>query len=222
MSEAPELLRGASQDIASSTSAPQVTNDASSLPQVLLSARTRVGLVSPARELMSVPGVPSMLQAAAPVCGTCRAFLHIGRGRRRTGTRAPWFFLLAFCLFPTEVACALSRRSNRCNDDDVTEGDCALCKEPLWCDDPSPFGFNGSIKTPEDWVDAFFLKDGGFSRGHRQCKYKRTQKQQFIDTIRHRFAVRRERGYETDPGKYYASWDQANFWNEARSPVFSS
>lgn len=102
---------------------------------------------------------------------------------------------------------------SKCADDAVLGGSCDMCKEPLWCDDPGPFGFAGSIKTPQDWVKAFFLKDGGFSRGHRQCKWKRSQKQQFIDTIRHRFAIRKAEGYETDEKKY-DHWTQSYLWNE--------
>ena len=102
----------------------------------------------------------------------------------------------------------------RCSADDVISGDCELCLEPLWCDDPSPSGFHGSIKTSEDWVRAFFLRDGGKSRGHRQCKWKPSQKQQFIDSIRRRFAMRKEQGYETDPKKRYAPWEQSSLWNE--------
>lgn len=64
---------------------------------------------------------------------------------------------------------------DRCSERQVLDGDCDLCEEPLWCDDPSDFGFAGSVNGPEDWLDQFYRKDMGRAVGSRQCKFKNSQ-----------------------------------------------
>ena len=58
----------------------------------------------------------------------------------------------------------------RCDQASVEAGTCNLCKEPVWCDDSSDFGFNGSIATPEDWMTEFFDNDGGRAYGSRRWR----------------------------------------------------
>ena len=94
----------------------------------------------------------------------------------------------------------------RCDQASVEAGTCNLCKEPVWCDDSSDFGFNGSIATPEDWMTEFFDNDGGRAYGSRQCKWKPSQKSQFVDTIKLRFTRRVDTPWPDQ--------DHANPWNE--------
>ena len=89
----------------------------------------------------------------------------------------------------------------------IRRGDCGLCKQPLWCDDPgNPFGFAGSIKGPDEWMRMFHKEDGGKAVGSRQCKWKNSQKRIFIDTMRQRYAARQQVG----------GFDFCNLWNEVR------
>ena len=84
-------------------------------------------------------------------------------------------------------------------------GGCRACTQPAWCDDPAPFGFNGTVRTARDWVDRFAGKDG---EGVKQCKYKSSQRQTFIETMRLHY-----RGYQQ--GLYpqvEGGW--TNLWNE--------
>ena len=67
-------------------------------------------------------------------------------------------------------------------------------------------GYRGRVTTPQAWVDAFFDKDGGRAYGARQCRWKPSQKQTFIDSIRLRF----QRRFDTDGWDH----DHANPWNE--------
>lgn len=39
---------------------------------------------------------------------------------------------------------------NQCTEEQIARGQCALCREPLWCDDgDNPLGFHGSINTSD-------------------------------------------------------------------------
>ena len=99
-----------------------------------------------------------------------------------------------------------------CDKREIEQGQCGLCTQPLWCDDPgNSFGYGGSINTPERWMEAFFDRDGGRALGARQCKWKPSQKQMFIDTMRMRFQRRATLPFEN--GRHY---DHANLWNEVR------
>ena len=72
-------------------------------------------------------------------------------------------------------------------------------------------GYRGRVTTPQAWVDAFFDKDGGRAYGARQCRWKPSQKQTFIDSIRLRF----QRRFDTDGWDH----DHANPWNEVNMYV---
>ena len=74
--------------------------------------------------------------------------------------------------------------SQGCGRSEVESGQCRLCTEPLWCNDPgSSFGFAGRIDSPEAWIDEFFDRDGGRAYGTRQCKWKPSQKDLFIASM---------------------------------------
>ena len=95
----------------------------------------------------------------------------------------------------------------QCDEYTIRSGQCGLCKEPLWCDDPgNSFGFGGGIKGPDEWMGLFHKTDGGKAVGSRQCKWKRSQKQTFIDTMRTRYTARMQQG----------GFDFCNLWNEVR------
>jgi len=101
-----------------------------------------------------------------------------------------------------------------CDRSEIQNGECDLCREPLWCDDPSGFGYNGTIRTPQDWMDHFYQKDKPpyvSHNGVRQCKWKRSHKQLFIDTMRTRF-VQRQRDNLQD-------WNSGTLWNEVNAYV---
>ena len=102
-----------------------------------------------------------------------------------------------------------------CTQEEVSSGVCGLCEQPLWCDDPaSTFGSWGSIRTPEEWVDEFFDQDGGRWYGARQCKWKPSQKQTFIDTIKLRFERREtvERDWRGIRHDHANAWNEVNFY----------
>jgi hypothetical protein len=95
---------------------------------------------------------------------------------------------------------------SRCNEWDVRNGECGVCREPYWCDDhANPFG---AITTARRWADVFFDADGGRALGARQCKWRRSQKQTFIESMRLRFERRARQGNN----------DHANPWNEVSTP----
>jgi len=95
--------------------------------------------------------------------------------------------------------------TQRCNEHQIRSGQCDLCKQPLWCDDPgNSFGFGGGVKEGADWMRLFNKEDGGKAVGSRQCKWKSSQKQTFIDTMRLRYASRMQQG----------GFDFCNLWNE--------
>jgi hypothetical protein len=70
---------------------------------------------------------------------------------------------------------------------------------PMFCDEPF---FN--ITTPDGWMRRFYSQDGGRADGHAQCKYRSSQRDIFLETMRRRFAQRQK-------GK---TSDEADIWNE--------
>lgn len=101
--------------------------------------------------------------------------------------------------------------ADACDEGQILRGECGLCKVPLWCDDEqtSP-GFKGTINTSTKWVEHFFDRDGGAHLGVRQCVWKPSQKQMFVETMNARFKERE---------KLPRAWDgrrdeHANVWNE--------
>ena len=91
-----------------------------------------------------------------------------------------------------------------CSEWDVRSGSCAVCRQPYWCNANGTANPLGTIRTPQQWNDAFFDNDGGRAFGSRQCKWRPSEKQTFIDTMRMRF----ERRARNDND------DHANVWNE--------
>ena len=103
-----------------------------------------------------------------------------------------------------------------CTENEVASGMCPLCTVPMWCDDPdSSIGFKSSIRTPEDWIDEFFDRDGGPAYGARQCKYKPDQRKTFVDTMNLRFTRRSQLPIDF----YGRHYDHANTWNEVNMYV---
>ena len=101
----------------------------------------------------------------------------------------------------------------------ILSGQCNLCTQPLWCNDPgNSFGYGGRIDSPEKWMEEFFNRDGGRALGARQCKWKPSQKQMFIDTMRLRFERRARLPLDWN-GRHY---DHANTWNEVNMYVDGS
>jgi len=111
----------------------------------------------------------------------------------------------------------------QCNEESISSGTCAMCKQPLWCDDGvNPFGYGatGGIKDANAWWKEFGRSDGagnwGGERdwarqffGARQCKWKRTQQQQFVDTVRLASNKYKTEGYSRDdPGM----WNEVNMY----------
>ena len=104
--------------------------------------------------------------------------------------------------------------SQKCDRQKVASGECGLCREPLWCDDPSPFGYDGAVKEPGDWMERFYHQDGPpfvHEQGASQCKWKRNQKQAFIDTMRAHYLQRKEENLN--------DWYFGTLWNEVNMYV---
>jgi len=104
---------------------------------------------------------------------------------------------------------------HECSQWQVRSGQCGACTLPYWCSDNSTAAANhaatvgglyGTINTPEQWVDAFYDRDGGRAYGARQCRWQRSQKEQFIDTMRLRMRQR--------VTTRWPFFDHANPWNE--------
>lgn len=102
--------------------------------------------------------------------------------------------------------------SDLCSRDEVISGSCDLCTRPVWCfdeaqqarDGHSAWGMSGQIRTPRDWMDEFAGDDhAGKSVGARQCMWKRSQRELFIDTMRLHFT-------EFKNGEFWSK----NLWNE--------
>lgn len=94
-----------------------------------------------------------------------------------------------------------------CDAQRVQSGQCNMCRQPLWCnDDNAAWAWGaGRIDSASKWMEEFFDADGGHALGARQCKWRRSEKQTFIESIRMR--------YEQRP-QLWASDDHANDWNE--------
>lgn len=105
--------------------------------------------------------------------------------------------------------------AQRCSEQSIARGECDLCRHPMWCNDSSGFGFNGTIKSADDWWRAFGISDGGRFKGSRQCKWKPSQKQQFIETVRKR-AIERQLWAGPYP---WVENPQPGLWNEVNMYV---
>jgi len=72
-----------------------------------------------------------------------------------------------------------------CSQEQIASGQCDLCTQPMWCDDPSSsFGWEGVIRTPRDWIDEFLGRDGDKRAwGIRQCMWKPSQRDRFVATV---------------------------------------
>lgn len=98
-----------------------------------------------------------------------------------------------------------------CSENDVRSGNCDVCRSPMWCDDSeTSLGNWGSVRTPDEWIEEFWDRDGGTHFGVRQCRFKRTQREFFFRTMKQRF-VRRQQ-LELDWSDRHN--DHANAWNE--------
>ena len=125
-----------------------------------------------------------------------------------------------------------------CSETDILSGKCGMCKQPLWCDSGrnETFGWAGAIKDADAWWREFGYADGGGNGitnvgtglalhgaqawrqayrqharffGARQCVWKRSQKQQFVDTVRKVASVYTIEGYSRDePGM----WNEVNMY----------
>lgn len=114
--------------------------------------------------------------------------------------------------------------AQQCSESAIAHGQCNLCRHPLWCDDKNGFGFNGAIKTDDDWWNMFGNSDGGAYKGSRQCSWKPSQKQQFVATVRRRAIEQQRRGFDIDaPG----GWNEVNMYvgpndNDAAGVMWSN
>jgi len=88
--------------------------------------------------------------------------------------------------------------SQQCSQESIKTGECELCKIPMWCDNPA-----FDVNDADDWMRLFHDKDGGRAAGSRQCKWRNTQKHQFVETMRARYSKRK-----------YDVFDHVNLWNE--------
>ena len=110
-----------------------------------------------------------------------------------------------------------------CSEADIATAKSDMCKQPLWCDDgANTFGWSPGIKDAEAWWREFGYADGrgnGITNGDwwwdrqffgaRQCMWKRSQKQQFVDTVRKAASVYKVQGYSRDePGL----WNEVNMY----------
>ena len=99
----------------------------------------------------------------------------------------------------------------QCSEWDIAHGQCNLCREPLWCnaEGSSSFGFNGAVQGDDDWWEMFGTSDGGLFKGSRQCKWKPSQQQEFIGSIRRRAREQQWHGFDLDaPGM----WNEVNMY----------
>ena len=104
--------------------------------------------------------------------------------------------------------------SQQCSRTEIESGQCNMCKQPLWCDGEGSFGYGGApyhgVRTSAQWLRLFFDRDGGRAIGSRQCKWKRTQKRQFLETVRARFTRRATQKLD----RWGHHYDHAHPWNE--------
>lgn len=71
-----------------------------------------------------------------------------------------------------------------CSWDAIASGRCDGCRRPYWCNDADAAG-SLDIQTAEQWLDRFHgLKDraGDAATDYRQCRFKPTQRAQFLQT----------------------------------------
>ena len=97
-----------------------------------------------------------------------------------------------------------------CSQEEIWGGDCGLCKRPLWCDS---YRDDWNISTAQQWMDAFWQRDGGEAFGGRQCKWKPSQRGMFIATSRLRHTERLKLPLEWGFSGG-AHFDYASTWNE--------
>ena len=116
--------------------------------------------------------------------------------------------------------------SDACSRAQITRGRCSRIKVPYWCRDDKRGsasnssglggGLSNRVRTPTQWMENFFDRDGHASRpwGTRQCKWKPSQKRLFVDAIRLRFGARAQ--------KRPPSYDHGVTWNEVNMHVDAS
>lgn len=112
----------------------------------------------------------------------------------------------------------VSWREQQCSREQISSGQCGLCTRPLWCndeqDDRDGFGFASApifgVRTPEQWLRLFYDRDGGRAMGSRQCKWKRSQKASWLQTI----IARNKRRAAHPIDKWGHHYDHAQTWNE--------
>ena len=97
-----------------------------------------------------------------------------------------------------------------CSQEEIWRGDCGLCKRPLWCDS---YRDDWNISTSQQWMDAFWQRDGGEAMGGRQCKWKPSQRDMFIATsrLRHTERLKLPLEWAYSGGTHF---DYASTWNE--------
>ena len=85
----------------------------------------------------------------------------------------------------------------QCSEQEIRDGRCRMCERPQWCADPGSagFAFGGHADTPEKWLELFFHKP---FPGTRQCKYKPSQKEAWIETARE-YNRRRQTDTDNEP-----------------------
>ena len=74
--------------------------------------------------------------------------------------------------------------THQCSLNAVVQGTCALCRRPQWCYDPNSttdFAFGVQTSTAAAWKELFFHK---WWLNARQCKYKPSQRELFVDVTR--------------------------------------
>lgn len=110
---------------------------------------------------------------------------------------------------------------HHCSKHQVASGSCGMCEQPYWCDDQSDathaaFGPDaGRITTAVAWADEFYNRDGGTAYGARQCRWKRSQKDTFVASIRERYRRRKRDGLNQHSDNH----DHMNQWNEVNMYV---
>lgn len=73
-------------------------------------------------------------------------------------------------------------QTRQCSESEIQGGQCALCRQPQWCDDPTSMRFAfGRTRTTSEWMNTFY---SGSWTATRQCKYKQSQRAQLVATAR--------------------------------------
>mmetsp|Transcript_17218 Transcript_17218/g.36450 ORF Transcript_17218/g.36450 Transcript_17218/m.36450 type:complete len:553 (-) Transcript_17218:142-1800(-) len=71
-----------------------------------------------------------------------------------------------------------------CSREEIATGMCDLCMQPMWCHDPSPFGWAGAIESSIEWMHEFAGNDGDArALGIRQCVWKPNQLGKFQESV---------------------------------------